>query len=99
MNNPNAEFYWGTVRGERVESYSGTLDTVSEDFDIERYETALVERYGAPMEFRVVHFEKVAAITGYDPRNMPQIPAVMMCVAKVRDLPEDEPVLGSPLHF
>ena len=96
---PNSEFYWGTVRGKGIQSYSGTFCTDAEELDIERYEAALVARYGAPMQFRVTQLGKVTAINGYDPKSMPGIPAVMMCVAKLKDLPEDEPELGPPLQL
>jgi hypothetical protein len=99
VNDLNGEFYWGTIRGRRVGSCSGTIQSTGDSFDIERYEAALVERYGAPMLFKVTQLGEITAINGYDPQNMPEIPAVMLCISKIKDLPEDEPVLGSPLFL
>jgi hypothetical protein len=99
VNYPNNEYYWGTIRGKEVTSYSGTIPGSGEGFDVERYEAALVQRYGAPMLFKVMQLGKITAINGYDPEKMPDIPVAMMCVAKVKDLPDGEPTLGTPLSM
>jgi len=95
----NSEYYWGTMRGEGVTAYSGTIPGCGDGFNVERYEAALVRRYGAPMQFKVTQLGSITAINGYDPEKMPGVPVAMMCVAKVKDLPEGEPTLGTPLSL
>ena len=95
----NSEYYWGTIRGKEVTAYSGTIAGCGDGFNVERYEAALVQRYGAPMLFKVTQLGSVTAINGYDPEKMAEIPVAMMCVAKVKDLPEGEPTLGAPLSL
>jgi hypothetical protein len=95
----NSEYYWGTIRGKEVKAYSGTIPGCGDGFNVERYEAALVRRYGAPMLFIVTQLGSVTAINGYDPEKMPDIPVAMMCVAKVKDLPDGEPTLGTPLSL
>ncbi len=99
MNDPNSEYYWGTIRGKEVTAYSGTIPGCGEGFNVERYEAALVQRYGAAMLFKVTQLGSITAINGYDPEKMPDIPVAMMCVAKVKDLPDGEPTLGTPLSL
>jgi hypothetical protein len=99
MNEPNGEFYWGTIRGKEATAYSGTVPGCGDGFNVERYEAALVRRYGAPMFFKVSRQGCITAINGYDPENLPEIPVAMMCVAKVKDLPDGEPMLGTPLSL
>jgi hypothetical protein len=82
-----------------VAAYSGTIPGCREGFNVERYEAALVRRYGSTMRFKVMQFGSITAINGYDPEKMPDIPVAMMCVAKVRDLPDGEPTLGTPLSL
>jgi hypothetical protein len=94
---PNNEYYWGTIRGKELSAYSGTIPSCGEGFHVERYEAALVQRYGAPMLFKVMQLGSITAINGYDPAKVPDIPVAMMCVAKVKDLPNGEPTLGAPL--
>ena len=95
----NSEYYWGTIRGKEVTAYSGTIAGCGDGFNVERYEATLVRRYGAPMVFQVTQLGSITAINGYDPEKMPDIPVAMMCVAKVKDLPEGEPTLGAPLSL
>lgn len=99
VNQPNSEYYWGTIRGKEVTAYSGTIPGCGEGFNVERYEAALVRRYGAPMRFKVTQLGKVTAINGYDLDKMADIPVAMMCVAKVKDLPDGEPTIGPPLSL
>ena len=99
VNYPNNEYYWGTIRGKEVTAYSGTIPGTGEGFNVERYEAALVRQYGAPMLFKVMQLGSITAINGYDPEKMPDIPVAMMCVAKVKDLPDGEPTLGAPLSL
>jgi hypothetical protein len=49
------------------------------------------------MLFKVTQLGSITAINGYDPEKMPDIPVAMMCSAKVKDLPDGEPTLGTPL--
>ena len=99
MSHMDSEYYWGTIRGKEVSAYSGTIAGCGDGFNVERYEAALVRRYGAPMLFKVARLGSVTAINGYDPKNMADIPVAMLCVAKVKDLPEGEPTLGPPLSL
>ena len=99
MNEPNSEFYWGTIRGKEVAAYSGTIPGCGEGLNVERYEAALVRRYGALMLFKVARVGSITSINGYDPEKMLDVPVAMICVAKVKDLPDGEPMLGTPLSL
>lgn len=99
MSHPDTEYYWGTIRGKEVSAYSGTIPGSADGFQVERYEAALVRRYGAPMLSKVSQLGSVTAINGYDPAKMPDIPVAMFCVAKLKDLPDGEPTLGPPLSL